>query len=161
MEFTLEQARPEHIPQISAIWEAGWHEAHGKITPPALTRLRTSQSFLDRSGEYLSRTRVAVSGAEVHGFCMVKSDELYQMYVASTARGTGIAQALIADAEATIRAAGHPKAWLSCAIGNEQARRFYEKSGWLNAGEQVVNMDTQKGPFPLTIWQFEKVLRGA
>ena len=65
-----------HIASISAIWEAGWHEAHGALVPEALRVLRTTESFRARSSEQLAATRVAVRNGNVVGFCMVHGDEL-------------------------------------------------------------------------------------
>lgn len=106
--------------------------------------------------ENLPDTRIAVDGSKLLGFCMTKEDELYQMYVSQQARGSGVAQALIKDAESRIKAAGHEMAWLACAMGNERASRFYEKTGWVKAGQRVVNLDTSEGAFPMEVWRFEK-----
>ncbi|HXV64473.1 MAG TPA: GNAT family N-acetyltransferase [Vicinamibacteria bacterium] len=75
-------------------------------------------------------------GAPV-GFCVVKGDELYQLYVSAQSRGAGVAAALIADAEARLVEDGVERAWLACAIGNERAARFYEKSGWHRVGTMM------------------------
>ena len=127
--------------------------------PPTLAELRTTQSFLERTLENVGGTAMAIEGKTVLGFCMVKEDELYQMYVSRGARGSGVAQALIRDAENRMRADGHASAWLACAVGNERAGRFYEKSGWVNSGRAVVELDTPSGPFPLEVWRFEKELQ--
>ena len=92
------------------------------------------------------------------GFAMLKGDELYQFYVASEARGTGVAAALIADAEAQLTERGVETAWLACAIGNARAAKFYEKSGWHLARTMVNRLDTIDGPFDLEIWRYEKHL---
>ena len=159
MRYTLEFPTDAHLGQISAIWETGWHEAHAAIVPSALCEFRTSKSFHDRTLENLATTRIATDGSEVLGFCMVKKDELYQMYVSANARGSGVARLLIEDAENRISVAGHRTAWLACAIGNDRASRFYEKSGWANAGRRIVELETSKGAFPLEVWRFEKQLR--
>ena len=158
MDFTLENPTKEHAGQISAIWEAGWLEAHAEIVPAKLSDIRKKEGFLDRTRENLAGTRIAIVGPDVLGFCMIKENELYQMYVSPKARGLGVAQALIQDAENRIRAAGHTTAWLACAIGNERARGFYEKSGWTNAGQHVVDLDTSDGTFSLEVWRFERWL---
>lgn len=158
MDFTLEFPTREQARAISQIWEAGWHEAHAEIVPSELRELRTTESFLDRTLANLSDARIAVEGPVVLGLCMTKENELYQLYVSRSARGLGVAQALIRDAEARIRAAGHNTAWLACAIGNERALRFYEKQGWTDAGQQVVALDTSEGTFPLEVWRFERRL---
>ncbi|MDZ5695843.1 GNAT family N-acetyltransferase [Chelativorans sp. M5D2P16] len=74
------------------------------------------------------------------------------------ARGSGVAAALIADAEARLAGSGVETAWLACAIGNERAARFYEKSGWRLAGTVVNQAETSTGPFPLEVWRYEKRL---
>jgi ribosomal protein S18 acetylase RimI-like enzyme len=93
------------------------------------------------------------------GFCIVKADELYQLYVSSQARGSGAAAALVADAEARLAQSGVQTAWLACAIGNERAARFYEKCGWKRAGTMISQLDTKEGIFPLEVWRYEKVLK--
>ncbi len=158
MDYTLERPTHKHVPQIAEIWEAGWHEAHAEIVPPDLRRLRTSESFLERAEVYLPSTRIAQTGHEVLGLSMTKEDELYQMYVSPRARGSGVARALIKDAECRIRDSGHSTAWLACAVGNERAKRFYEKSGWVDKGCHSVELETTEGPFPLQVWRFEKRL---
>jgi ribosomal protein S18 acetylase RimI-like enzyme len=89
---------------------------------------------------------------------MVKGDELYQLYVSAQARGAGVAATLIADAETRLAGRGVDIAWLSCAIGNDRAARFYEKSGWHRAGTMVNRLDTPNGTFPLETWRYEKLL---
>jgi GNAT superfamily N-acetyltransferase len=105
--------------------------------------------------------RVGGSVGEPEGFCIVKDDELYQLFVAAQARGSGVAAALIADAEARLSDGGVEIAWLACAIGNERAARFYEKCGWRRAGIVVNNLDTPNGTFPLEVWRYEKCLSDA
>jgi RimJ/RimL family protein N-acetyltransferase len=48
--------------------------------------------------------------------------------------------------------------WLACAIGNERAARFYEKSGWRRTGTMVSQLETPNGIFPLEVWRYEKRL---
>ena len=87
---------------------------------------------------------------------MLKGDELDQLYVAAEARGAGAATALINDAEARLASNGVETAWLACAIGNERAARFYEKSGWRRTESFVSHLDTINGPFDLEVWRYEK-----
>jgi len=92
------------------------------------------------------------------GFTMLKGDEVYQLYVSRTARGSGVASALMADAEQRLAARGVSDAWLACAIGNERAARFYEKQGWRRAGTVVNVAETSEGGFNLDVWRYEKTL---
>ncbi|WP_328600485.1 GNAT family N-acetyltransferase [Mesorhizobium xinjiangense] len=93
------------------------------------------------------------------GFCMIKQDELYQLFVSREARGAGVAAALLVDAEKRLAANGVTKAWLACAIGNERAARFYEKSGWHRVGPMINELETPDGTFQLEVWRYEKPMR--
>lgn len=150
----------EDLEPLGALWIAGWHEAHDDITSPELLRLRTDRSFHDRIASF-DNDEIRCTGpvGAPTGLCIVVKDELHQLFTSPVARGTGAAQALIADAEARVAAAGHPKIWLDVAIGNNRARRFYEKCGWSFMGEQVVDLVSQEGPLPTRLWVFERALR--
>lgn len=103
--------------------------------------------------------RVAgVAGAPV-GFYFLKGAELYQFYVSSHARGSGIASVLMADAEAHLSRMGVHTAWLACAIGNDRAARFYEKCGWLRTGTVTEDLEVAGGTFVLNVSRYEKSLR--
>jgi GNAT superfamily N-acetyltransferase len=158
MSLTIRDAGPADIDALAAIWHEGWHEAHAAILPAELTRVRTLASFRDRIREALDTVRVADFDGNPAGFIMLKGDELYQMYVSSRARGSGMAAALIADAEARIRTAGFATAWLACAVGNERAARFYEKSGWQRTGVVRYDAAIPSGAYTLEVWRYEKQL---
>jgi ribosomal protein S18 acetylase RimI-like enzyme len=149
------------IARLAQIWYDGWQDAHSEIVPAELRRLRTLDSFKERLAEGLADVRVSGPAGASVGFCMVKDDELYQLYVSAEARGSGVAAALVDDAEARIAATGAKTAWLACAIGNERAARFYEKCGWRRIGVMTSQLPTQEGVFALDVWRYEKVLRDA
>ena len=155
------QVRPAdagEIDHLAQVWHDAWHGSHAALAPPELIRLRTLASFRDRLAVMLPNISVAGPAGAPLGFCAIRNDELYQLFVSSQAHGTGVAAALIADAEARLAARGVELAWLACAIGNNRAARFYEKSGWRNAGKFVMMSETSNGPFPLDQWRFEKRL---
>lgn len=151
-------AEPAEIDALARLWFDGWQDAHADILPADLARMRTLESFGERLGKALDHVRVIGPQGAPLGFSLIEDDELNQLYVSATARGLGIAQALVADAEAVIAARGHEVAWLACAIGNRRAARFYEKCGWRPAGSQVIRLDTAAGDYPLEIWRYEKPL---
>jgi GNAT superfamily N-acetyltransferase len=154
----IRDAEVTDIDELATIWYDGWQDAHREILPAELARVRTLESFNQRLRAGLSDVRAAGPVGAPLGLSMVKGDELYQLYVSAAARGTGVAAALIADAEARLAGRGVRTAWLACAIGNNRAARFYEKSGWRRAATVVSELDTPEGVFRLDVWRYEKDL---
>ena len=155
----IRDAKVSEIAQLAKLWFDGWQDAHARIVPAELARLRTFQSFEQRLRAASSGVRVAEVAGALVGFYFPKGTELYQFYVSSNARGSGIAAVLMADAEARLRDRDVHTAWLACAIGNERAAGFYEKCGWLRTGTVTDHVEVPGGTFPLEVWRFEKSLR--
>jgi ribosomal protein S18 acetylase RimI-like enzyme len=109
---------------LAKIWYDGWQDAHARTVPVELAYFRTLENFAGRLRVASANVRVAGSLDAPLGFYMLKGAELYQLYVASHARGSGVATALIVDAEARLGDSGADTAWLTCAIGNERAARL-------------------------------------
>jgi ribosomal protein S18 acetylase RimI-like enzyme len=143
---------------LARIWHESWHETHAHLLPAELIRFRTLESFRDRLRASLPNVRVTGPPGAPLGFCIVKGEELDQLFVSASARGSGVAAALTADAERLLAGRGVRTAWLACAIGNDRAARFYEKCGWRRVGTMTHNAETSEGVFPLEAWRFEKDL---
>lgn len=130
----LRAARDEDAPAIAEIWHLGWRDGHLALVPQELADVRTEASFHERAAQRIPDTTVATVDGAVAGFVMVVDDEVEQVYVSAGHRGTGVAPALIAEAESQVRANGHGKAWLAVVAGNARARAFYERSEWVDEG---------------------------
>ena len=98
---------------------------------------------------------VAESRGQPVGFVVVKGDEVEQIYVDRTARGTGVAARLLRMAEAEIRRAGHRHAWLAVVAGNQRARAFYARLGWRDAGPFSYLAETEIGPLAVPSHRYE------
>lgn len=146
------------LDRLTTIWHEGWQDAHAGILPSELAKHRTRACFRERLQADLGSVHVVGPPGEPLGFCIVKGDELYQLYVSAPARGKGVAAALLADAETRLSALGVTTAWLACGIGNDRAARFYEKNGWRFAGTMISKLPTPDGIFPLEVWRYEKSL---
>jgi GNAT superfamily N-acetyltransferase len=151
-------ADPSETGVLTRLWYDGWQDGHAAIVPAALARARTYENFAERMSAALADVRVIGPQGAPSGFAMLKGDELYQFYVSSAARGTGVAAALMVDAEAQLSMRGVETAWLACAVGNARAAKFYEKSGWYLARTMTSHLDTVDGPFDLEVWRYEKLL---
>jgi ribosomal protein S18 acetylase RimI-like enzyme len=154
----VRSADAAEIDHLARLWHDVWHETHAPLSPPKLTRLRSLESFRERLQAALPEIRVAGPLGAPTGFCILKGAELYQLFVSPDARGAGVAAALITDAEARLIERDTEKAWLTCAIGNDRAARFYEKRGWRRTGTIVNPAETSRGPFPVEVWRYEKRL---
>jgi GNAT superfamily N-acetyltransferase len=127
-------ATPEDAPRVAEIWRDGWRDGHLGLVPDALAAVRTDESFRTRAAARVADTTVATVAGEVAGFIMVVGDEAEQVYVSARHRGTGVADALLAEAERQVRENGHEAAWLAVVDGNTRARSFYERMGWRDEG---------------------------
>ena len=146
------------VEPLAQLWLAGWRDAHYELFPE-LAKYRDIDNLRQRMADGLANVRVVGPIGNPLGFYMLKGDELYQMYVSADARGTGIAAALIADAEARLGASGIETAWLACAVGNNRAAKFYEKTGWTRVRTETSRLQTRDGEFPVEIWRYEKRVR--
>ena len=155
---TIRTPEETEVDQLAEVWFDAWNDAHAQIVPAELARLRTLENFRERIKKEFPNVRVAGSPGDPLGFCIVRGDELYQLFVAARARGTGVAAALIADGEAKLAQNGVKTAWLACAIGNDRAARFYEKCGWHRTGTLSNEAETSEGIFLLQVWRYEKTL---
>jgi GNAT superfamily N-acetyltransferase len=146
------------LAELTRLWYDSWQDSHAHLQPSELIRHRTLDSFRERLRVALPAVRVVGPVGAPLGFCLVRGDELDQLFVSAAARGTGVAAALVADAEARLAGAGVERAWLACAIGNERAAKFYEKHGWHRAGTMVNRAETSERTFALDTWRYEKAL---
>ena len=155
----IRDAEEGEIGRLARLWYDSWQDAHARIVPVELPRLRTVERLQERLAAMLPSVRVVDLAGEPAGLCATKGDELYLLYLSAEARGSGIAAALLADAETRLAQGGVEVAWLACAIGNDRATRFYEKCGWQRVGTEVKQLETPNGSFPLEVWRYEKRLR--
>lgn len=156
--MNIRTAVEAEVDVLARIWYDGWQEAHARILPAELARYRTLEIFRSRLQSTLQNVRVAGPSGQPLGFCINKGDEIDQLYVSASARGSGLAAALLADAEKRFSAHGIHTAWLACAIGNMRAARFYEKHGWYRVGNMIGQLTIPDGVFPLEVWRYEKAL---
>jgi GNAT superfamily N-acetyltransferase len=156
--MNIRSADETEMGSLARLWFDGWQDAHARIVPAELVQVRTLESFAQRLHAAAARIRVVGPIGEPVGFCIVKDDELYQLFVSAQGRGSGVAAALVADAEAILAAKGVETGWLACVIGNERAARFYAKQGWQRVGVMTSQLETSHGLFPLDVWRYEKRL---
>lgn len=165
LEVALRAARPDDVDVIAAIWHAGWADGHAGHVPAGLADHRKPVDLARLAAQRIETTTVAVTGVGpdddddgiVVGFVTVHGDEVEQVYVAPSARGTGAVTPLLGAGEAAI-ASGHAAAWLAVVAGNTRARRCYERHGWHDAGAFSYAAETADGPFTVPAHRYVKSL---
>ena len=156
--YFVRKATSNDIGAVVRIWHVGWTDGHLGHVPPELVRHRNQEQFVSRAWERLECMWVVESQGQTMGFVVVKGDEVEQIYVDRTARGTGMAAMLLHKAEAEIRSAGHRQAWLAVVAGNQRARSFYSRLGWRDAGPLSYLAETEVGPLAVPSHRYEIVL---
>jgi ribosomal protein S18 acetylase RimI-like enzyme len=152
----LRRGRPEDAGAVAEIWRLGWRDGHEGLVPQELVDARTPESFHVRTGEQIGEMTVAVVDEEVAGFVLVVGDEVEQVYVSAAHRGTGIADALLREAERQVRVNGYSEAWLAVAAGNARARAFYERAGWQDEGPFEYAAASENGPIAVPCRRYTK-----
>ncbi|MGH9158841.1 MAG: GNAT family N-acetyltransferase [Vicinamibacteraceae bacterium] len=155
-QVTLRRARPADTAELAEIWYRGWCDGHLGHVSDQLVAVRTPQSFQTRAADRIGDTTVAVVDGTVAGFVMVAGDEVEQVYVSTGHRGTGVADALMREAERLVRVNGHTRAWLAVVAGNARARRFYERCGWLDDGAFEYSAYSEEGPISVPSHRYVK-----
>ena len=153
--YIVRKATSNDVSAIARIWHTGWADGHLGHVPPELVKYRNQEQFVTRAGDRLGSTWIAESNGEPVGFVVVRDDELEQIYVDRSARGTGAAALLLHKGEAEIREAGHRHAWLAVVAGNQRARSFYSRLGWRDTGPMSYLAETELGPLAIPCHRYE------
>jgi GNAT superfamily N-acetyltransferase len=159
----IRPAEGSEVQEIVRVWRAGWLDAHVGHVPEALLDARTDYYFERTATELVGSTLVAVDddSGVLLGVVLVEGDELFQLAVASDARGRGVGAALVTAAEELI-AKEHDRAELAVVPGNSGARRLYERCGWTDLGDVTLEArPRQPGdePIPVPVRHYVKQLR--
>lgn len=156
---SLRPAGDADIAAIASIWHDAWHDAHDAHVPAGLVDDRPPRYFTGRAPDLIARSTVADDASGIVGFVTVSDDELDLLFVTASARGSGVARALLTDGERQI-AARFDTAWLEVVTGNARARAFYARQGWRDTGPADQMVNTSGGSVLVASHKYEKWLRG-
>ena len=159
-DYRLRPALPGDGEAIADMWHDAWHDAHDELVDPAWRNHRNRDNFHARVGAMIPNATIAEQAGAVIGLSSILADEMHQLFVSRSARGSGLAAALIADAEKRLRDQGVGRAWLFCAKGNRRAYRFYEKMGWRETAEDFQSLEVDGSEYRVTVHRMEKTLNG-
>ena len=81
-----------------------------------------------------------------------------QLYVSVGHRGRGLASELITASEIEMAKPGTKVAELHCIVGNDRARRLYERMCWQHCGEIQKQVSGSHGLVGVAFWRMTKQL---
>jgi ribosomal protein S18 acetylase RimI-like enzyme len=160
-EVTLRRGRSEDADRVGEIWSSAWRDGHLGLVPDELAAVRTNASFRARAEQRAGEMTVAEVDGLLAGFVLVVDDEVEQVYVDAAHRGTGVAAALMREAERQVRASGRREAWLAVVAGNARARAFYERAGWRDEGPFTYAATTEHGTIDVPCHRYAKQLKAS
>lgn len=144
---TYRDATPTDIPALDALFRGSFSETFGPLYAPADLAAFLAQFTPEAWTQDLAtkRLRLAEAASRLLGYaklgpCALPVEaggdalELYQLYLAADAKGTGVARTLMDWTIATSRSEGATELYLSVYVENHRARRFYERYGFLDIG---------------------------
>jgi GNAT superfamily N-acetyltransferase len=146
------------VQRVAAIYHSVWHETHAPFMPPEECKLRTPRFFEERMSSLLATTLVAERAGSIVGFASWQDHLLGQIYVSTVHRGSGLASELITACEIEMARSGTKVAELHCIVGNDGARRFYERMSWQYCGEIQKQMSGCHGLVGVPFWRMIKQL---
>jgi len=83
----IRSANEAEIGALARLWYDGWQDAHARIVPAKLARLRTLESFAQRLQTAIAQIRVAGEVGNPGGFCIVKKRQsLSALYLGPATR---------------------------------------------------------------------------
>ena len=123
----IRRATHADIARIMAIRHA---VRENRLSDPNVVTAADCARFIDRAEIW-----VWVAEGVVQGFSAGDPDngEIWALFVDPGHEGRGIGRALLAQACATLRSAGHGAATLGTDAGT-RAERFYRTAGWIDGG---------------------------
>lgn len=154
----IRRARASDISQVAVLYHAIWHETQAPFMPQAEITHRSMEFFVGRMTALFQSALVAERNGEIAAFSAWRGRLLGQLFVAVSHRGTGVASSLLITSEVEMAKEGAAEAELHCVVGNERARRFYARMGWVNRGKIMEQVRGEREQVDVPFWRMTKLL---
>ena len=157
------RATADDVRSIAELWHSTYFDQVGVdlLAPEFLAERRELAFFAPRVLRAIQWTTVACrvcDDGEIVGFTVAHGGEVDQLFVARSARGLGVGEALLRAAEDSDSDSASSRMWLYCLPENAPARAFYERCGYTSSGEEVTHGSplSDGRTFPLQLVRYEK-----
>ena len=154
----IRRALTKDVPAIAELYHRVWHETQAQFMPAKECTQRDLAFFANRMSALVTTTLVSQRDEEIVGFAAWRGDLLGQIFVAKSHRGSHVGARLLDAAENEMKREGTRQAELRCVVGNERARRFYERGGWTRAGEFSEPLADELGTKNVPFWLMTKAI---
>jgi GNAT superfamily N-acetyltransferase len=154
----IRRARASDIAEVAALYHVVWHETQAPFMPSAEITHRSLEFFVHRMTMVLHATLVTELNGRIAAFSAWRGHLLGQLFVAMPHRGTGVASNLLKTSEIEMAKEGTNEAELHCVVGNERARCFYERMGWVHRGKIMEWVGGEHEQIGVPFWRMMKVI---
>jgi ribosomal protein S18 acetylase RimI-like enzyme len=156
--WCIRRATAEDAAWIAKLYHDVWHETHACDMPDGVAALRPLKFFVDRMPEVTRASFVGLDrSSNGLGFCGWQGSVVKQLWVAPSARGSGLAVALLDAALKVLAHAGFSHTTLYCLAANSRGLHFYQRQGWHKI--EISDMQaTQGSDKTVPFWRMEKAL---
>jgi GNAT superfamily N-acetyltransferase len=157
----IRRALAPDLYEVAALYHAVWHETQAPFMPqlsPREIARRSVEFFVERMTPLLQSTLVTEQTNRIVAFAAWKGPLLGQLFVSAAYRGTGTGSSLLRAAEIEMARDGTTEGELNCVVGNERARRFYERMGWAHKEQFLYGVTVDGGQVDVPHWRMTKVL---
>lgn len=142
---TIRPMRPDEVPLVARIWHDAWHDAHDALVTPQVVAERTPDIFVKRLAGLATHSYVVDHQGIPIAFAALWNDEIDQLFVERSWRGTGVARLLLSVLERRLAEAGTKVGRIECMAGNDRAHAFYRRNGWTDTGVREMPLWTPDG----------------
>lgn len=158
MSVIIRPVRDADLPAVGEVDSAARWYAYDGVLPAEQLASVTPKAQADSWSRRLAaeadshRMLVAEVDGRIVGYGYVgpgddpKVGDLYALFVAPDAHGTGVAQRLLAASLAELAAMGFDRYLLWVHERNERAIRFYERAGWIHDGTRATHSRQYRYP---------------
>jgi GNAT superfamily N-acetyltransferase len=149
---------PRQASEVARLYHNAWHESQACLQDSRIAAFRDDAFFLRRVERELGSSLAAWRKGCCIGYAAWNGGILERLFVAADERRLGIGKLLLHACEKAMSARGVREASLNCLVGNDGARRFYERHGWTCVGTRMLPARWARGTVEVSTWKLVKIL---